>query len=151
MFLLEFIPTNMLAGAIHVILILGLFGTVLGLFLKYIPILIQYRIPIQVLSLVLLVSGVFFEGCLYTEVKWREKVAEVEERLVQAEKKSAVVNTVIEEKIVEKVKIVKEKVVVNHNIIQKQKEIINAECKVPDIAIKLYNNAIKNKIGDTNE
>ena len=56
-----------------------------------------------------------------------------------AEAKSQEVNTVIQEKVVQKIKVIEKKVIVNHNVIQKEKEVINAECKIPDIAFKIYN------------
>jgi hypothetical protein len=40
---------------------------------------------------------------------WRERVAEMEKKVAEAEAKSQQVNTVVETKIVEKVKVIKEK------------------------------------------
>ena len=48
----------------------------------------------------------------------------------------------IETKIVQRVKIIEKKVDVVRKEIEIQKEIINAECKINDVAIELYNKAI---------
>ena len=48
-------------------------------------------------------------------------------------------------KIVEKIKVVKEVQVVNRDRIVKQKEYIDKECKVPQIAIDIHNDAAKNR------
>jgi ABC-type uncharacterized transport system permease subunit len=142
MWVLHFVPDNMLAWIMHIILILGIIGTIVGFFLQHIPGILQYRIPIKIISTILLLSGIYFEGSYSTEMVWRERVSEVEARVAIAEAKSQEVNTIIQEKVVEKIKIVKERVVVNHNIIKNHKEIINAECKIPDIAFQIYNTAI---------
>jgi hypothetical protein len=133
---------------VHLILIFGIAGTVLGFFLNYIPGIVQYRIPIKVISTMLLFSGIYLEGSYSTELVWRTRVKEVEDKVAIAEIKSREANIVIQEKIVEKVKIVKEKVFVNQIKIQKEKEIINADCKIPSVAIDVYNNAVK---GGSNE
>jgi hypothetical protein len=142
MWILHFLPDNLLALILHLIFLVGLVGSILGFFLQYIPGIIQFRIPIKIISTVLLLSGIYFEGSYMTEMIWRDRVAEVEARIAIAEAKSQEVNVVIQEKIVEKIKVVKEQVIVNHNIIKTHKEIINAECKIPDVAFQVYNTAV---------
>jgi hypothetical protein len=141
MIILHLLPDSFLAMGVHIILLLGIAGTVLDMFIKHIPGIIQYRIPIKVLSTLLLVSGIYFEGSYSTEMVWRARVKEVEAKLAIAEAQSHEANVIIQEKVVEKIKVVKEKVIVNQIKIQKEKEIINAECKIPDIAIDVYNTA----------
>jgi len=148
MIILHLLPDSFLAMTVHLILLLGISGTVLGFFLQYIPGIIQYRIPLKVLSTLLLISGIYFEGSYSTEMGWRARVKEVEAKVAIAEAKSQEVNVIIQEKVVEKIKVVKEKVIVNQVKIQKEKEIINAECKIPNIAIDIYNTAVK---GGSNE
>ena len=70
------------------------------------PLANYYRIA-QVVSIIILLAGVYFKGGYSTEMLWRERVAEVEAKLEEAEAKSAEVNTVIETKIVNKVKEIK--------------------------------------------
>jgi hypothetical protein len=148
MIILHLLPDRFLAMVVHMILIAGLVGTVLGCFLRYIPGIVQYRIPLKVLSTILLISGIYFEGSYSTEMVWRARVKEVEAKLAIAEAQSHEANVIIQEKVVEKIKVVKEKVIVNQIKIQKEKEIINAECKIPDIAIDVYNTAAN---GGSNE
>ena len=148
MIILHLLPDSFLAMAVHFILLLGVSGTVLGFFLKYIPGIIQYRIPIKVVSTLLLISGIYLEGSYSTEMIWRARVKEVEAKVAIAEAQSHEANIIIQEKVVEKIKVVKEKVIVNQIKIQKEKEIINAECKIPSVAIDGYNTAVK---GGSNE
>lgn len=134
MWMLYFLSDDMLAWATHGILIIAIIGTIAGFILN--------KTVIKIIFSILLLSGIYFEGSYTTEMIWRNRVAEVEARVAIAEAKSQQVNTVIQEKIVEKIKIVKERVVVNHNVIKKHKEVINAECKIPDIAFQIYNTAV---------
>lgn len=148
MIILHLLPDSLLAMAVHIILLLGIAGTVLDMFIKYIPGIIQYRIPLKVISTLSLISGIYFEGSYSTEMVWRARVKEVEARVAIAEAQSQEANVIIQEKVVEKIKVVKEKVIVNQVKIQKEKEIINADCKIPKIAIETYNTAVK---GGSNE
>jgi len=151
MILLHLLPDSLLASIVHAMVILGLLGTILGYFLNYIPGIVQYRIPIKVISTLLFLSGIYFEGGYSNEMKWRDRVREVEAKLAIAEQKATTVNTVIQERVVEKIKVVKEKVAVTNTIIQKQKEFINAECKIPDVAIEIYNNSLKQSMDNSHE
>lgn len=80
-------------------------------FLKYIPIpaLYVYRTTIQAASVLLIFISMFFAGVMYNENSWLERAKELEEKVKIAEEKSKEVNVVVEEKVVEKTKVVKEK------------------------------------------
>ena len=147
MFLLSFIPNALLLWIINAILIAGLIGTAISvlfkLFIRWTPWIIPYRTILQVVSLILLVAGVYFSGGYWVEMEWREKVAEVEAKVAAAEAKSKEVNTVIQKVYVDKVKIVTDtKIVIQEKIVEKEK-IIDAECKVEPEAISILNEAAK--------
>ena len=108
----------------------------------WIPMMGQYKLPAEVVGVVLLVVGAYFYGGYGVQKAWLERVAELEAKVKIAEEKSQVVNTVIQTKIVERVKIVEKQVEVVKKEIEIQREVINAECKINDVAIELYNKAI---------
>jgi hypothetical protein len=112
----------------------------------WIPMMGQYRLPAEIVGVVLLVVGAFFYGGHGVQKAWLERVAELEAKVKAAESKSQIVNTVIQTKIVERVKIVEKKVEVVRKEIEIQREVINAECKINDIAVELYNKAISDPI-----
>ena len=112
----------------------------------WIPMMGQYRLPAEIIGVVLLVVGAFFYGGHGVQKAWLERVAELEAKVKAAESKSQIVNTVIQTKIVERVKIVEKKVEVVRKEIEIQREVINAECKINDIAVELYNKAISDPI-----
>jgi hypothetical protein len=105
MWILSILPE----AAIHIIFGLGILGTIAGFVLGFIPFVKAYKLAIQVISLLVLVLGVYLEGGLADYKEWEHKVKELEAKIAQAETKSSEKNVEIQEKIVEKTKIVKEK------------------------------------------
>ena len=91
MILLHLLPDSLLASIVHAMVIIGLLGTILGYFLNYIPGIVQYRIPIKVISTLLFLSGIYFEGGYSNEMKWRDRVREVEAKLAIAEQPKMIV------------------------------------------------------------
>ena len=94
---------------IHSIFSLGVLGTIAGFVLGFIPVVRTYKLPIQIISILLLVFGVYLEGGLADNKEWQLRVKEMEAKVAQAEAQSANKNVEIQEKIVETTKIVKEK------------------------------------------
>lgn len=143
--MLALIPDSVLLWVINILLFAGLAGTIAGFFIKFIPFVNQYRLPVQIVSVVLLVAGVYFKGGYATEMAWREKVKAAEERAAIAEKKAEETNVKIETKIVERVKKVKEVQYVIQEKIVKEKELIDKDCRVPQVAVDIHNDAAKNR------
>jgi hypothetical protein len=91
------------------VLISGIVGTLATWVLKFIPFISTYRLPIQVASIIALVAGVYFQGVIANETKWQDKIADLQKQIVEAETKSKETNVVVQEKIVTKTKVIKEK------------------------------------------
>ena len=142
MFMLSLLPDELLTWIVHITLLLGVIGTVLDYFIYYIPGILSIRIPLKIFSTVLLVVGIFFEGSIITELQWREKVAEVEARVAIAEARAQEATNNVQEKIVEKVVEVEKRIIVNHDVIVDNTEIINQDCKIPEFAFQIYNNSV---------
>ena len=146
MFILHFLPDAYLLWVVNTVLLLGVIGTIAGFFIKFIPFLDPYKLLLNILSTLLLVAGVYFKGGYGVEMEWRTRVAALEQKIVEAEAQSHDANVQIETRVVEKVRVIKEKVYATKKIIQEHKEIINAECTVPDVARVLYNSAVNNEL-----
>ena len=143
--MISLIPDSVLLWFINILLLVGLTATVAGFFIKFIPFVNQYRLPTQIVGVLLLVMGVYFKGGYATEMAWRDKVKAAEERAALAEQQAVEANGKIQIKIVEKIKVVKEVEVVNRDRIVKEKEYIDKECKVPEIAVDIHNDAARNR------
>ena len=134
-------------AAIHTIFGLGILGTIAGFVLGFIPLVKAYRLAIQVIALLTLVLGVYLEGGLADYKEWELKVKEMEAKVAQAEAISANKNTEIQEKIVEKTKVIREKgkdiiKYIDKEVVKKEEVIKYIEnCPVPKEIIDAHNAA----------
>ena len=131
---------------VHLIFLAGIIGTIAGFVLGFIPFISKYKLPIQIISLLLLSLGVYLEGGLAEKAKWELRVKEMEAKVAEAEAKSAVVNTQIVEKVVTQKQIVKEKGDKIVQYIDREIKVFDNTCTVPELAIKAHNMAAKNEI-----
>jgi hypothetical protein len=140
MWMLSFIPDAWLVMAVHVVTAVGAAGVVLGSLTGWIPGVKTYAGVLRGIGTVLLCAGLYFEGGVGVEMSWRARVAELEEKVRQAEAKSAKVNTVIQEKVVYKTKVIKEKEYVVQEKIKEVEKVIDAACpELPAEAIDILN------------
>lgn len=150
MWLLSFLPDSLLMYIINSVLVAGVVSFFLSFFvlhriLNKFPALAPYHLIIQIISVVLLVSGIYFKGGYSTEMVWRERVREVEAKVAAAEAKSKETNTVIQTQYRDKVRTVKEVQVVIQDRIVKEAVQMDAECKVDASAISILNQAAGGK------
>ncbi len=130
---------------VHLIFLAGVVGTIAGFVLGFIPLISKYKLPIQIISLILLSLGVYLEGGLAEKAKWELRVKEMEAKVAQAETKSAIVNTEIVEKVITQKQIVKVKGDKVIEYIDREVKVFDNTCTVPEIAIKAHNMAAKNE------
>ena len=99
------------------------------------------------LGIMLLVLGVYFRGGLAVEETWRERVAEVEARLAQAEKASAEANVKIETKSQKQVTAIRNRTeyirqYVDREIVKYDTKFMpGGICEIPQEFIKAHNDA----------
>lgn len=150
MFLLHFLPDSFLQTIINIVLLGGAGLTVIGFFLAgFIPGLRNYKTLVQIIGVILLALGIYWKGGYGVEMEWRARVDELQAKIDAAEAKSKEVNTVIETKVVTKVKHIKDtQVKIQQQIVEKEK-IINGECTVPPEAIEILNKAAEKPVGIT--
>lgn len=145
MWALYFLPT----WYVHAIPLAALAIIIASMFLKVIPFVSTYYIPIRIVGVVLLFFGIFFEGGLYVNQEWSAKVREMQEKVAAAEAKSKEENVKIVEKIVVKQKIIREK---GNDIIKfVDREIVKydvkfapgGQCEIPKEFVEAINRAAK--------
>jgi hypothetical protein len=95
--------------AVHATLVLGVLGLIAGFFLGFIPLIGKYKLPLQVISIVLFSVGLWFSGSIAKDKQWSAKVAELEVKLAEARVKGEVVTTEVVTKVVKQKEIIKEK------------------------------------------
>ena len=136
------IPDDFLVWVYYLLTGAGVALYIASKLVNLIPMMGQYKFPVELIGVTILVAGSYLLGGYGTEMSWRERVKELQAKVVEAEQKSEKVNTVIQTKVVTKIQVVEKQVEVVRTQIQKDKEIINADCKIPDISIIDYNKAI---------
>ena len=145
MWMLSFIPDTWLYLAVISVLSAGIGLYVLSFFTRFIPPLIPYSGIARIVGTVLIVAGIYFYGSYSTEMSWRNRVAELEEKIKISEAKSKAANIEIQTVYRDKVKIVKETQVVIQERIKEVEKRIDAQCTVDAEVINILNEAAKRK------
>lgn len=140
--ILSLLPDSIFIWVTYILVGAGLALYIASKLVNLIPLMGQYKLPAELIGVALLVAGSYFMGGHGVQSAWEARVKELQDKLAAAEVESQKVNTVIETKVVEKIKYIDRKVEVVRTQIEKDKEIINADCKVNETAIKDYNAAI---------
>jgi len=137
MWIVELLPDWVL----HLILLAGIVGTTAGFVLGMIPVIKQYIIPIRVISIILVVFGLFLEGALFDNQTWILRVKEVEAKLAIAEAESAKANNKITEKSNTQNNKQKEKTVIVKQYIDREVKRYDNQCVIPNEFVKAHNDS----------
>jgi hypothetical protein len=135
----EWVWTTLLVGSI-----VGLLSAWL---LKRIPFVSQYRFPIQLASVASLLVSIWFISANSTNAVWEAKIKDLEAKVKQAEEAANTKNVEIQEKIVTKTKVIKEKgktqIEYVDRVVTQDKEVIKyiEQCPVPKAIIDAHNAA----------
>jgi len=135
------IPDVILEALIHITLVTGIVLAVLGTFSSKFPFVGEYGRLAKLVGIPLFLFGVFLEGGLVTEMKWRAKADELKAQVEASEAKSKETNVQIQKVYVDRVKTVKEVQVVIQERIKEVTKKIDAECKVAPEAVSILNDA----------
>lgn len=141
--MLSFIPDSFFLWVSYTLIGIGVGLYVLSKIVKWLPIISQYKFPAEILGVLILTIGAYVFGSYGTEMVWRERVRELEEKVAIAEQKSKETNVIIKEKIVNKVKEIKVYQDRIKEVIVEKEKIIDAQCKVSDEALDILNQSAR--------
>lgn len=143
-FAYSLIPDSWIELATYAILATGILFYIISKLIVWIPFIKSYKLPLELIGVILYGVGAFYAGGYGVERMWRERVAEVEAKVKELEGRQAEVVKVIETKVVTKIKTVEViKEVIKQEIIEKEK-LINANCDVSPDAIEMFNKSVTN-------
>ena len=143
MWILHFLPESLILFVTTALLLAGIVTTTIS----FLPVLAQYRTPTQVLGIALLVAGVYLRGGLSIEMEWRERVAEMEQKVAEAQAESQKVNETVKTRVVTKTQVIRTR---GENIVKYvDREVIKydtkfapgGQCELPREFIKAINDA----------
>ena len=147
MLLLEFLPN----WVFHVLLIVGVLGLLSSVVLKFIPVIKTYDLPVKIISILLIMVGVWFEGAMSNQAAWEARVAEMQVKVAEAQAQSEKTNVKIITKVVKQLELVRER---GQDVIKyvdrevaKDQEVIKfvENCPIPQIIIDAHNAAALNQ------
>jgi len=145
MWMLSFLPDAFLVWIINIVLLAGIVGTTVSILFKvairWIPWIIPYRTLLQVISIALLLAGVYFKGGLAIEQEWRARVKDLEAKVAISEEQAKAANTKIEKVYIDRVKVVKDTQIVIQEKLKTVEVKVDAECKIVPEAISILNDA----------
>ena len=141
--LLQLIPDGVFVWLTYLLFGAGVILYVASKLVSWIPLIGQYRLPAELVGIVALVIAAYFYG----GISYREQIAEMKQRVRIAEERSQQVNTVIETKIIEKVKVVKENVYITREIVRDTAgRQLDAQCRLPRSTVSLHDSASGNEV-----
>ncbi len=132
----------------HIILGIGIIGTLTGFVLNFIPFVKQYSFSIQVISVLVLTFGVYLQGGLSVKHNLEREVADLKVRLASTETQSEKINTVVVTRVVTKREVVREKGATVIEYIDREIVKYNDKCEIPKVVITAHNAAAQNKTID---
>lgn len=130
----------------HAILLAGVLGLITSIIIKYIPVINVYHPPLQLLSWVVIIAGVFFEGAILNQGMWEKKVSEMEKKVAIAEEKAGKVNEVVRYKFIDKVQVVRDTQVVVQEKIREVGPAIDKICVISPDVVDILNIAARNAV-----
>lgn len=141
--MLQLIPDSIFVWITYAMLAAGLSAYVASKVLLWLPVISTYKLPVEILGVMVLVVGAYFYG----GVAYREMIAEYKEKVRVAEQQSREANEQLAEEVKKKAKVIKETVYVNREII---KEVtggqIDATCRLPRSAVSVHDRASQNEV-----
>ncbi len=143
--LLQLVPDSIFVWITYLLFAAGVVLYVASKLVAWIPLMGQYRLPAELVGVVALVIAAYFYG----GISYREQIAEMKQRVRIAEQQSQQVNRVIETKIIEKVKVVKENVYITREIVRDTAgRQLDAQCSLPQSTVSLHDSASGNQVPD---
>jgi hypothetical protein len=142
--MLSLLPESWIEFITYAIVATGVTLYILSKLVAWIPLIKNYKLPLELVGLLLYGIGAFYAGGYGIEKIWRERVAEVEKKVQELEGRQAEVVIKIETKVVTKIKTVTQiKEVIKKEIEYREKE-INANCDISPAAIEMFNKSVTN-------
>lgn len=137
MWILSFLPD----WIFYAILFVGILGLLATFVLNFIPFVSNFTLPIQVVSIVLVLVGSFMSGAITDNDAWKMKVEETKVKNAEIVAKSSEENVKIITKYVDRIKVVKEHGADVIKYINQDLVKYDNKCAIPVEFVKAINDA----------
>ena len=151
--MISWLSDSFLIYAVNILLVVGAVSAFLSFFIihrivRWFPALAPYHLIIQIVSAVLLVAGLYFKGGLGVEMQWRDRVAELEAKVKEAEERAKEANAQVVVEYRDRVRTVTQTKIVIQEKIKEAEQVIDSTCTVAPEAVVLHNEAAKMPVKD---
>jgi len=147
--MLNLIPDSIVVGITYLLFAAGVVLYVASKLVRWIPMIGSYTLLMELAGVVLLTVAAYFVGGYNTRAAWQARIKDLEQQVAAAEAQSQQVNTVIETRVVEKIKVIKQNVYVNQEIIREVAGAqLDATCTLPRSSIVLHDSASRDEVAD---
>lgn len=133
--MLEFLPN----AVFYSMTAIGALGFIFSFVLTFIPFIGKYKTVLQILSVIILSTGIYFQGKISNESEWNSKILELENKLALAEAQSASENVKIVERVVTKQKIIRERASDVAQYIDREIVKYDETCEIPAVFVDAHN------------
>lgn len=145
--MINLIPDSFFIWITYLLFGLGVALYLISKLVVWIPLIAQYKFPVELVGVILLTVGAYLFGSHNNEMAWESRITELEQQVKIAEEKSQQVNTVVQTKVITKVKVVKQNVYVNREIIREVAgRQLDASCTLPVSTVVLHDSASRNEV-----
>jgi uncharacterized membrane protein (DUF106 family) len=123
----------------YAVLLIGVVGYFASHFIKFIPIINTYRMPVQLASIGLIVIGTFMSGAIHDNNAWKSRVEEMQAKVAKAEEESKEANEKINDKSKQKMDNNKQKQIVVKQYIDREITKYDKTCVIPKEFVDAHN------------
>lgn len=141
MWMISFLPDYF----IHLLLAAGVIGVVAGFLLGFIPFISTYKLPIQVISIIVLTFAVYLEGGIAEQQRYEKEVADLKVKIAEAEKQSEITTIQVVEKLKIETQVIHEKGKDIIKYIDRKVVEYDNTCDLPELIVTIHNAAALNK------
>jgi len=100
-----------------------------------------YQLPIKILGGVVVLLVIFVMGLLYANGVWQQAAKDLQQQVAAAEAKSQQVNTVVEERVVVKTQVVKQRAEATVEYVVREVTKHDPSCVIPPEFVSAHNQA----------
>ena len=130
----------------HILLLISVVGILTSFFLVMVPFVSQYKLPIQIISILVLAFTLYSEGSIANNESWEAKVKEQEQKVALAEQKSTDLNEKLQEALNYKTSIIEGK---KNETIKEIKTYVHDTCTLSNVAIVLHDSSSQNSVPES--
>lgn len=142
-----FIINFLLDSFFYSLIVLGVIGIAVGFLLGQLPFVNTYKIPIQLISIMLTVLGVWFAGGIAKDKEYREEIEAANARAALAEEQAKTATARVEYVFLDRVQKVKDVQIIIQERIRDVSVKIDEQCRVLPDVIDIHNHAARDNTG----